>query len=499
MADQKVRVYRQRSFHVVHLIFFILLIYLVIIIVQYMTRETIKVAEVVDGTLTQNHNYTGIALRTEKIVKAERTGYLKCYAADGSKVSKGSSIFALDAAPDTDSKSDGEAELTAQQSRTIQKYLKQFVVTYDNQKFSDLYSFEKQLDSTLNGLKQRNIDAVKDEESDSLHTATWSGIIYFTLDGLEQRKASEFTRKGIESLAIDRTSYTNGDEIVNGSSVCKIISKESWEILVPITADDYEYYKERETARVYLTDLGVYETCGIKIITDADGGYFADLTLNDYMEAYSNDRVVGLQLCKNVITGLKIPKTSIVSHELYVIPVKYASVNDSSTEFYRRDENGRPEKLSLSISYKDDNYYYIDDEQLQKGDMILEVVKKEEDSTEGSAAVSTENAAGSTEGSTAGSTESGTESSTESGSGNSGGSSTGSRIEVTSNFYTVGKKETLKGVFNINKGYAVFVAVEVLDENDTYCIVRSGTRYGLTIYDHIVLNASTVNEDDLLY
>ncbi|MGX8714579.1 MAG: HlyD family efflux transporter periplasmic adaptor subunit, partial [Lachnospiraceae bacterium] len=314
--------------------------------------------------------------------------------------------------------------------------------------FSDLYSFEKQLDSTLNGLKQRNIDASKDEESDSLHTATWSGIIYFTLDGLEQKKTSEFTRKGIESLAFERSSFSNGDEVANGSSVCKIISEENWDILVPITSDDYEYYKERDTARIYLTDLDVYETCGIKIIKDSEGGYYADLSLNDYMEAYSSDRVVGLQLCKNVITGLKIPKTSIVSHELYVIPTGFASVNDNSTEFVKRTEDGGTAKLHLSISYKDDQYYYIDDDQIQKGDMILEVDQE------------------------------GT---------------------VTSNFYTIDKKETLKGVFNINKGYAVFVVVEVLDENDTYCIVKSGTNYGLTIYDHIVLNASTVSEDDLLY
>ncbi|MCI6731085.1 MAG: hypothetical protein MR487_01970, partial [Lachnospiraceae bacterium] len=59
--------------------------------------------------------------------------------------------------------------------------------------------------------------------------------------------------------------------------------------------------------------------------------------------------------------------------------------------------------------------------------------------------------------------------------------------------------KTLRGVYNVNKGYAVFAVVNIIDENDSYCIVQGGTNYGLSVYDHIVLNASTVSEDDLLY
>ena len=43
------------------------------------------------------------------------------------------------------------------------------------------------------------------------------------------------------------------------------------------------------------------------------------------------------------------------------------------------------------------------------------------------------------------------------------------------------------------------LVVNIIDENDSYCIVQGGTNYGLSVYDHIVLNASTVSEDDLLY
>lgn len=51
---------------------------------------------------------------------------------------------------------------------------------------------------------------------------------------------------------------------------------------------------------------------------------------------------------------------------------------------------------------------------------------------------------------------------------------------------------TLQGVYNINRGYTVFKKIEVLTSNDEYYTVKRGTDYGLSVYDHIVLDASAV-------
>ena len=58
---------------------------------------------------------------------------------------------------------------------------------------------------------------------------------------------------------------------------------------------------------------------------------------------------------------------------------------------------------------------------------------------------------------------------------------------------------TLHGVYNINKGYAVFREVTVIDENEEYCIVESNNPYGLAAHDYIVLNASEVDVDEIVY
>ena len=58
--------------------------------------------------------------------------------------------------------------------------------------------------------------------------------------------------------------------------------------------------------------------------------------------------------------------------------------------------------------------------------------------------------------------------------------------------YQVGVTASVQGVFNINRGYTAFRKIEVLNSNDEYYTVKKGTDYGLSVYDHIVLNASSV-------
>ena len=64
--------------------------------------------------------------------------------------------------------------------------------------------------------------------------------------------------------------------------------------------------------------------------------------------------------------------------------------------------------------------------------------------------------------------------------------------------FTVGPTASLEGVYNINKGYAVFRQVTIIDENEEFCIVDPGNIYGLSAHDRIVLDASKVNEDDII-
>ena len=65
--------------------------------------------------------------------------------------------------------------------------------------------------------------------------------------------------------------------------------------------------------------------------------------------------------------------------------------------------------------------------------------------------------------------------------------------------YKIKETETLEGVYNINKGYAVFKQIEILYQNEEYSVVRTGTSYGLSLYDHIALEGDKVKENDLIH
>ena len=65
--------------------------------------------------------------------------------------------------------------------------------------------------------------------------------------------------------------------------------------------------------------------------------------------------------------------------------------------------------------------------------------------------------------------------------------------------FQIGPTASLEGVYNINKGYAVFKLVKTLVNNGEYYIIEKGTSYGLSVYDHIVLDASTVSEGQIVY
>jgi len=66
------------------------------------------------------------------------------------------------------------------------------------------------------------------------------------------------------------------------------------------------------------------------------------------------------------------------------------------------------------------------------------------------------------------------------------------------NKYRIEETASLQGVYNINKGYAIFREVKVIADNEEYCIVEDGSTFGLAQYDHIALDANTVSDDQIL-
>ena len=65
--------------------------------------------------------------------------------------------------------------------------------------------------------------------------------------------------------------------------------------------------------------------------------------------------------------------------------------------------------------------------------------------------------------------------------------------------YIVGTVEKLKGVYCINTGYTVFRVVDIIEQNNEYYVVKKDTTHGVSVYDHIILDAEKYSENQMIY
>ena len=189
-------------------------------------------------------------------------------------------------------------------------------------------------------------------------------------------------------------------------------------------------------------------TGSLQLLKRADAIY-AEITFSSGVIRYVSDRYLEIELITNAEKGLKIPVTSVVSKDFFLVPKDYAVKDEDSQAlgFIRRidkkDGTAGTEFVDATIYASDDDNYYVDITEFNEGDILIR-----ENSTQ---------------------------------------------------TFTLKDTGQLNGVYCINRGYTVFRRIEIIDQNEEYCIVRTGTSYGLSLYDKIVLDSSTVREDEILF
>ena len=254
--------------------------------------------------------------------------------------------------------------------------------------------------------------------------------------------------EGFDEASYQRNNLKQNVSVSNGDAVYKLISNEEWHIVVPITNTLADELADDNTLKLRFNKDGktAYATY---VITEKSGEKYLILTLRNSLVRYAKDRFIEIELLLTEQTGLKIPNSAITEKEFFTIPVSYfMKGGDSDADgllVSSTNKNGKTttEFVSPTIYYTTDDYYYIDSENVTAGDIL---VKPDSNET-----------------------------------------------------YRVGSDTaTLKGVYNVNKGYAVFKQIDILYQSKEYTIVKTGTSYGISLYDHIALDGAKINEDDLL-
>ena len=457
----KIKKYRKPlNINIGMVIFAGIFLYVCICISMYFKDNHIRPYEVREGSLSSENLYTGIIIREENIITAEASGYVNYYAREGERVAVGNLVYTVD---ETGRLSDyinseelGTNVLSDSDLLQLKSEIVNFVHGFTPENYASTYSFKYAVKGTV--LKFANVslmDSINDLNNGELRSmvtlarAPQSGIVMYWTDGYEALKPSEVTANMLKTSDYEKKQLLSNELIATEDAVYKICSNENWSLVIQVDEARAAELEQAEVVKVRFMKNQNESWANISILYNSDGNIYAQLSFTNSMISFVNDRFLEVELLLHEETGLKIPNSSIVEREFFLIPEAYIT-RSGSTDSYGvlREtvlEDGTPSTAYIEVSIYSlvDGEYYVDAGALQSGDHLFMP-----DSTE---------------------------------------------------TYTVSKRDTLTGVYNMNKGYADFKQIEILYHNEEYSIVRSNTEYGLNVYDLIVQDASSVTADQFIY
>ena len=440
------------------LLFAIVFIYLVVTVITYLTGDNISVYEVRKGSIVKDNSYTGLIIRQESAVMTEAGGYINYYQNENSKVKAGTYIYALspkklDTSESTDEGTPAGTALNPEIQSGITLQIQNFNENYHAEDFGAVYSLKNEISASLQeaySSTRTDQPSTRIAESglDVISYATpQDGVVAFTVDGYESLTKDTFTKDSFDRSAYESTVLSDQMKAVQGSPAYRLITSENWSVIVPLDKETAEDLKKEEVNSIRVRIDKDSETlwADFSLITK-DGDYYGCLDFDNSMVRYAEDRYLNIELILEDESGLKIPKSAVVEEKFFVIPEEYITNggNSSSEGVMVKDKKGKVEFQQIDIYGEADEG---------------EVCVSRDDITEGTVLVKPES----------------------------------------SETYTIGKTKALQGVYNINKGYAIFKKVTILCENDEYYIVQEGDSYGLYNYDHIVQNGAGVNSDEVVF
>lgn len=457
------------SMNIGTMLFGLLLLYMVVGVVLYLTSSKVESYQVISGPLSRNETYTGLAIREESVYKAASDGYVTYYAREGNKINGNGAVYGISTSKATDNNTD----LTAEEKLRIRNDMMSFSKGFNPSKFNNTYSFKYTLEGDILQYAGSTTGNVTMLGGQSVTRTDSDGIVLYSMDGYESKTVSTLSTSDFDQNAYHEIDLKRDGEVKTGDAVYTLITDERWSLLIPLSSKQESKLADRTSVRVKFLKDDMTQNGDFSIV-EIDGQKYGKIDFNKGLIRYASDRFLEIELVTNNMTGLKIPLSSIVTKEFYKIPSKYATTsndgmqtgfmvegaddggNTSSSfvqaEVYAKIEDQSTYQPVTQTESEENNetkavepsyIYYVDKKNFREGDVI---VSPEDQSR-----------------------------------------------------YVIKDVGVLEGVYCTNQGYAVFRRVELLDQNEEYAIVSKNTSYGLSRYDYIVRNADKVSEEEILY
>ncbi len=439
------------------LFFAAMMIYVVICVVIYFNKKHLVGYEVIEGSLSSNNIYEAVALRTEKTVACDKPGYVNYFATEGQRVAVGNLVYTVDESGDLldylKSQGSEQATLSSEDLSELRTQIVSFSSNFDPKDFSVVYDFKNSLDGTVQKLASasvlQNINSLNSGGS-TLQSINYcyapdTGIVIYSTDGYEELTLKDMTSDLLDSSKYEKNQLISNSLLGVGDVAYKLSTNETWSIV--IKENDLEKVQDladREYVKVRFLKNQDESWGKVSYLTNDAGDTFVEFTFTNSMLTFSKERFLNVELITEEEKGLKIPNSAIAEKNFFIIPKEYCTKGANSNWGVLRakyDEGGNEtsEFVEVEIYNETEDSYFVDDDVLRSGDSLIKTDSQDR--------------------------------------------------------YTVSQKDSLIGVYNINKGYADFRQISILYQNEEYSIVKSNTTYGLSVYDYIVLDASTAEQD----
>lgn len=462
-TNSKIKKYRKPlNLNIGMIIFSVIFIYVVVCVIIYFQTSHIVRYEVQEGSLSTNNLYRGVVIRDETVVHTTATGYVNYCAREGERVAKNDLVYVVDEtgrlSQELASLSLGENTLSKKSLAEFRSEIVAFTHDFDRSNYDTVYDFKYSLKNTVLKLANENmLESINSFGASGINAINYfyapkTGIVTYWTDGYENLRAQDVTEEIFEN---EKKTYKKKQNISNtlleaGDAVYKLSTDENWSIVIPVDVERGAKLQEENYIKVRFLK-NQYEAWGqAKLLINRDGKSYLQLSFTNSMITFLSDRFLDVELIVEDEMGLKIPLSSIVQKEFFLIPEEYiipGGVNGGDSivrQCYLEDGTISSEIVEIEVYNfdSDTKEYYLDSSMLNPGDILYKLDSQET--------------------------------------------------------YTVSRRATLVGVYNMNKGYADFKQINILYQNDEYAIVKSNTKYGLSVYDYIVLNSESVKDDQLI-
>lgn len=442
--------------------------YILLHVFMYQKSDKTAIYEVRYGYLSRNNVLRGLCLREEKIVKSKASGHINYFVSGSDRVGVNTIVYSLDSNGSIyEYIKETKEELSLVELREIRRLSRTFFATFHPSDFNRLLPYNSSLDVYLTNIKaDKALNKLKKlDEKTSLsfrkYKALSAGNIAFYTDGFENKTQGSVSYSELYDDDYQRQDINNNDEIEEGSPVYKLLKNERWKLLCPLEPEVYKQLEEivRNKGsldgdipiRVKFLADATYTNCNLEL-AKKEGKDLAVLTFTDSAVRFLNDRYLDIELQLKQNIGLQIPITSIVQKSFFKVPKEYAdrgggkmSSNSygviKKTAVSESNKSGR-EFIEISNIAAEEDFVYIPADKFEDSQILI---NPSDNKTE----------------------------------------------------YVLTDKLSLNGVYNINKGYAVFNYIEIIDKNDQYYIVDD-KKSMIGEFDHIVLDGKSASENMIL-